>query len=103
VLEISGRLPNGTPFSRSCEVSAAAINAVIGRGPVDLVIDSQGVHREHASLGGSADLMTITDLGSPHGTWINRVPCLKGEIMFIGPEDMIFLGDVSFRILVRPR
>jgi pSer/pThr/pTyr-binding forkhead associated (FHA) protein len=96
-------MSNGSPFTQRCEVSAAAVNAVIGRGPVDLIIDSQAVHREHARLGGSADLLTISDLGSPRGTWINRVPCLKGEIMFITPEDTIFLGDVSFQVALRPR
>lgn len=103
VLEITGRMSNGSPFTQACEVSAAAVNAVIGRGAVDLVIDSQAVHREHARVGGSADLLTISDLGSPRGTWINRVPCLRGEIMFITPEDTIFLGDVSFQVALRPR
>lgn len=103
VLEIQGRRSDGSPFTARCEVSAAAVNAVIGRGAVDLVIESQAVHREHARVGGSADLLTISDLGSPRGTWINRVPCLKGEIMFITPEDTIFLGDVSFQVALRPR
>ncbi len=102
VLEISGHLPNGTPFTSSCEVNGAAINLVIGRGRVDIVIDSADVHREHARLSGSADMLTISDLGSSRGTWINRVPCLRGEIMFIGIEDTIFLGDVSFQVTVRP-
>ena len=101
VVEISGRLPNGTPFLSSCDVNGAAINLVIGRGRVDIVIDSADVHREHARLSGSADMLTISDLGSSRGTWINRVPCLHGEIMFIGSEDTIFLGDVSFQVSVR--
>jgi hypothetical protein len=103
VLEINGNLPNGASFQASCNVRSAAVDAVIGRGDSDITIDSPDVQRVHARIGGSADRLTITDLGSTRGTWINRVPCLKGEIMFIGPEDMIFLGDVSFRILVRPR
>lgn len=102
ILEIIGRLPNGSPFQSSCEINSAAIDVVIGRGAVDIAIDSQGVQREHARLSGSGDLLTITDLGSSRGTWINRVPCLKGEIMFVGPQDTIFLGDVSFQIIVRP-
>ncbi len=103
IVEISGRLPNGTPFLSSCDVNGAAINLVIGRGRVDIVIDSADVHREHARLSGSADMLTISDLGSSRGTWINRVPCLRGEIMFIGSEDTIFLGDVSFQVTVRTR
>jgi hypothetical protein len=103
VLEINGNLPNGAAFQASCNVRSAAVDAVIGRGDSDIAIDSPDVQREHARVGGSVGMLTITDLGSTRGTWINRVPCLKGEIMFIGPEDMIFLGDVSFRVLVRPR
>jgi len=96
-------LPNGAAFQASCNVRSAAVDAVIGRGDSDIVIDSPDVQLAHARIGGSVAMLTITDLGSTRGTWINRVPCLKGEIMFICPEDMIFLGDVSFRILVRPR
>jgi hypothetical protein len=103
VVEISGRLPDGTPFLGSCDVNGAAINLVIGRGRADIVIDSADVHREHARLSGSADMLTISDLGSSRGTWINRVPCLRGEIMYIGSEDTIFLGDVSFQVSVRTR
>jgi FHA domain len=103
VLEINGNLPNGKPFQASCNVRSAAVDAVIGRGGGDITIDSQDVQRAHARIGGSVGMLTITDLGSSRGTWINRVPCLKGEIMFIGPDDLIFLGDVSFRIMVQPR
>ncbi len=103
VLEISGNLPNGTPFQAGCHVRSAAVDAIIGRGGGDISIDSQEVQRVHARISGRAGMLTITDLGSARGTWINRVPCLRGEIMFITADDMIFLGDVSFRIVVRPR
>ena len=103
ILEIIGNLPNGTPFQAGCNVRSAAVDAVIGRSGGDISIDSQDVQRAHARISGRAGMLTITDLGSTRGTWINRVPCLKGEIMFIGPDDMIFLGDVSFRIAVRPQ
>jgi len=103
VVEISGHMPDGTPFSKSHEVNSAAINLVIGRGQADITIESEQVNREHARLSGSADMLTISDLGSIRGTWINRVPCLKGEIMCVEAEDTIFLGDVSFRIRVSSR
>jgi hypothetical protein len=102
VLEISGNLPNGTPFQASCNVRSAAVDALIGRSGCDISIDSQDIQRSHARISGTAKMLTITDLGSTRGTWINRVPCLKGEIMFIGIDDLIFLGDVSFRVAVRP-
>jgi len=100
VVEISGRLPDGAPFIGACDVNGAAIDVIVGRGRAGITIDSEGVHREHVRLSGSKDTLTISDLGSPRGTWINRVPCMKGEIMFIGAEDTIFLGDVSFQIRV---
>jgi len=97
-LHINGRLSGGAPFEASCEVSSAAIDVTIGRGETDIVIDSPDVQREHVRLGGSSCMMTLTDLGSARGTWINRIPCLKGEIMYISPDDLITLGDVSFRV-----
>jgi len=103
VVEVSGRLPDGSPFISSCDVNGAAINLVVGRSRADINIDSEHIHREHARLSGSADGLTISDLGSARGTWINRVPCMKGEIMFIGADDTIFLGDVSFQVSVRKR
>jgi len=102
VLEISGRLSDGAPFLSSCRVNSAAIDVVIGRGGADIVIDSQDVQRQHARLSGSNEMLTISDLGSSRGTWINRVPCLKGEIMFVAAEDTIFLGDVSIQVRIRP-
>lgn len=100
LLEIHGRMPDGSAFTRSCKVHAAAVHVVIGRSSGDILIDSAEVHREHAVLAGSADQLTVSDLGSTSGTWINRVPCLKGEIMFIDPEDTLFVGDVSFQVSV---
>ena len=103
VLEASGTLPNGVPFRKSCPVAGAAIHAVIGSGPVELTIESGSVRREHARVAGSAALMTFTDLGSHGETWINRVPCLKGEIMVVNADDTIVLGNVSLQLQIGPR
>ena len=102
-VEISGRLPDGTPFVRTCDANGAAIDVVIGRGQTDITIECEDVHREHVRLSGSKDMLTISDLGSSRGTWINRIPCMRGEIMFIGAEDTVFLGDVSFQVRVRQK
>jgi hypothetical protein len=100
IVEINGHLPNGKPFQASGGVTAAAVNIVIGREGTDIVIASSELNREHIRLGGSGDMLTISDLGSSRGTWINAVPCLKGEIMYITPGDTIYLGNVSFTIAV---
>ena len=102
LLEIRGRMPDGTSFTRHCRVNEAAIHVVIGRSAGSVRIDSPEVQREHAVLAGSADQLTLSDLGSSRGTWINRVPCLPGEVMYVGPEDVIFLGDVSFQLRIQP-
>ena len=100
IVKIIGNLPNGKPFQASGGVTAAAVNIVIGRESADIVIDSSELDRQHIRLGGSGDMLTISDLGSSRGTWINAVPCLKGEIMYITPGDTIYLGNVSFTIAV---
>jgi len=101
-LEITGKLADGTDFTAGCLVNGAAFSVIVGRGRVDIVIDHASIHREQLTLSGSRDHMTVSDLGSASGTWVNRVPCLPGEIFFVGEEDTVFAGDVSFMITVKP-
>jgi hypothetical protein len=101
-LVITGLMADGGLFEASCKVSSSAINLVIGRGNEDINIDSPAVSRRHASLNGTVDRLTISDLGSSNGTSINGVPCLEGETMFICPGDTIILGDTRFSFEVRP-
>ena len=74
----------------------------IGRGATDLAIDSPAVSRRHARLNGTAQALTITDLGSSNGTSINGVPCLEHEIMYLEPGDTVLLGDVRFTVELEP-
>jgi len=97
LLVIEGILSDGTEFKQSCSVSRNAINITIGRGNADITIDSTAISRQHASLNGTREMLTITDLGSSNGTSINGIPCLEGEIMFIEPGDIIILGNARFR------
>jgi len=99
-LTIEGQMADGTGFTASCRVSGNAINVVIGRGNEDLNINSPTVSRRHASLNGTCEKLTISDLGSSNGTSINGVPCLEGETMFVQPEDTIILGNCRFRFQV---
>ena len=101
-LEITGKFGDGTDFTAGCAVNGAAFSVIVGRGKVDIAIDHSSVHREHLALGGSRTHMTVSDLGSASGTWVNRVPCLPGEIFFFGEEDTVFAGDVSFTVAVNP-
>ena len=99
-LVLSGELADGRSFEAAAEVSAQAINLEIGRGHVDLVIDSRAVSRRHARLNGSSESLTLTDLGSSNGTSINGVPCLEGEIMYLEAGDTVVLGDARCTVTI---
>jgi hypothetical protein len=102
LLVIEGMLSDGTKFRQSCKVSHNAINIEIGRGNTDITIDSAAISRQHASLNGTGEMLTITDLGSSNGTSINGIPCLEGETMFIEPDDIIILGNARFSYNIIP-
>jgi len=95
---IEGSTASGQPVAAECLTPGQAVNIVIGRGTVDLRIDSAAVSRRHAALNGTIDELTITDLGSNNGTSINGVPCLEGEIMYLEPGDTVTLGDTRFTV-----
>jgi hypothetical protein len=101
-LLIHGHMADGSELEASCRVSKQAINLVIGRSHADLMIDSPAVSRHHASLNGTAESLTLSDLGSSNGTSINGVPCLEGETMFISEGDSIILGNVRFSYEILP-
>jgi len=100
VLLIEGNLDPDTDFKRFCFVNTDKINVVIGRGEADITIEHSAISRNHARIESHGDLMTLSDLGSKNGTFVGDIPCLQGEVMFIGPEDEISLGDVRFNIRV---
>jgi hypothetical protein len=102
LLVIEGILTDGTKFRHECKVGRNAINIEIGRGNTDITIDSSAISRQHASLNGTGEMLTITDLGSSNGTSINGIPCLEGETMFIEPDDIIILGNARFSYNIIP-
>ena len=95
-LLVFGEFTDGASFEARCPVSSHAINLIIGRGQADIAIESAAVSRQHASLNGTADALTLSDLGSSNGTTINGVPCLEGETMFVNPGDVIMTGNARF-------
>lgn len=102
VMILRGHYSDGREFEVSCPVSRDAVNVVIGRGGADLRIESPAISRRHASLSGTGDGLTVTDLGSNNGTRINGVPCLEGEIMYVEPGDTLAMGDAWFTIEIVP-
>lgn len=100
VILIEGWIDADTPFKRYCAVNTGKIDIVIGRGQADINIEHPAISRKHARLVSEKELMTISDLGSSNGTYINSTPCLSGEIMFTESGDEIFLGQVRLLISV---
>jgi len=101
-LVLRGRYADGRALEVRAAVSAAAVNLEIGRGGADLAIDSVAVSRRHARLNGTADTLTLTDLGSSNGSSIDGVPCLEGEVLYVEPGATVVLGDVRFTIAIEP-
>jgi hypothetical protein len=100
VLLIEGNLDADSDFKRFCFVNKQQINVVIGRGETDINIEHPAISRSHARIEADSENMTLSDLGSRNGTFINSVPCLPGEVMFLEPGDEVYLGDVHFKIRV---
>jgi len=101
IICVTGQLSNLSKFSRYCIADKAHIDIIIGRGDADISIESPTISRQHARLKGTMKALTFSDLNSNNGTFIGAVPCLPGEIMYIGPTDEITLGDVRFTIAVK--
>jgi hypothetical protein len=100
VVVIDGLFDVDTRFKRYCAVNTEQFNIIIGRGEADISIEHPAISRVHARLESDAEIMTLSDLGSSNGTFINGTPCLPAEIMFIEPGDEIYLGEVRFSISV---
>jgi hypothetical protein len=101
-LVLRGEYADGRALLVSAAVSDRAVNLEIGRGSADLVIDSPAISRRHARLNGTAQALTLSDLGSSNGTSINGVPCMEGEIMYLAAGDEVILGDVRFTVELEP-
>ncbi len=69
----------------------------VGRHPdCDIVLDDMTVSRTHAELRRTGDRITITDLGSLNGTYVNREPV---DHAALADGDTIWIGKyrLSFR------
>ena len=100
VLLVEGLLDADTGFKRFCFVSTEQISITIGRGDADISIEHATISRAHARVESDGELMTLSDLGSRNGTFIDQVPCLPGEVLYFEADDKIILGDVNLTIRV---
>jgi len=97
---IAGRLGDDTAFKRFCLVDTEHFDVVIGRGDVELAIETATISRRHVRLEYDGTSLTLSDLGSGNGTFVRGIPCLPAEIMCIEPADEILLGEVRLCVQV---
>ncbi|MDX2428874.1 MAG: FHA domain-containing protein, partial [Xanthomonadales bacterium] len=100
LLLVEGQLDADTPFKRFCFINTEHISITIGRGDADISIEHATISRAHARVKSDGELMSLSDLGSRNGTFIDLVPCLPGEVLYFEADDKIFLGDVNLTIRV---
>lgn len=82
-----------TRYKRYCVVDSLKIEVMLGRNECDITINHPTISAEHARITGHTGQLFLSDLGSAQGTFINGVPCLKGETFYINPGDEVFTGD----------
>ena len=100
VLLVEGLLEADQGFKRFCFINTRQFNITIGRGDADISIEHATISRAHARVESAGDALTLSDLGSRNGTFIDDVPCLPGEVFYLEVDEKIFLGDVSLTIRV---
>ena len=82
------------------EVKLPAAGSIsIGRLPESgLRLDAKSVSRRHAELSVKDGVLTLTDVGSSHGTLLNGEKVVPGKGVRLAPGDEIRIGD--FRLVV---
>jgi|GEM_PF-1203441 len=95
---VEGILADNTRIRQYCAVDTEHVDLIVGRGGADICIDTPAISRSHARVQADGDGMTLSDLGSSNGTAIRGIPCLAGEIMYIGVDDELLLGDVVLHV-----
>jgi two-component system, cell cycle response regulator len=73
---------------------------IIGRDPdLDLSVTDQSISRRHAKFNKQGVQITLTDLGSANGTFVNNKKINPHEATFLAKEDMIKLGNSILKYL----
>gem|GEM_PF-745344 len=72
----------------------------VGRSPrCDVCLQTVTVSRQHLKIHVSPEGVTVTDLGSRNGTWLNRLRLKPGTPTPVTPRDRIFLPAVELRVV----
>jgi hypothetical protein len=71
---------------------------VIGREQCDVVLDDERVSRRHAVVRGTGATVTIEDLGSRNGTWVNGKRLETGAVTQLAAGDEVRIGQTTLRL-----
>jgi len=86
-----------TPTGETRQVQLAPHDNRVGRGPTnDVIVQSDQASRDHAVIAVEQAFITITDLGSRNGTFVNDVQ-IESQVLAHG--DAIRLGTYEIRFL----
>ncbi len=101
-LRIEGNHADGRPLRAVTALRDGKFQAVIGRAGVELSADGPGISRRHAAITVEGGRMTLSDLGSRNGTFVNGVRCLPDEVFVITDKDKILLGAAQVQVRTSP-
>ncbi len=101
-LRIEGTHADGRPLRAVTALRDGKFQAVIGRAGVELSADGPGISRRHAAITVEGGRMTLSDLGSRNGTFVNGVRCLPDEVFVISDKDKILLGAAQVQVRTSP-
>lgn len=96
-VRLEGAEPNGHPVHFELEVG----NYLVGKEmDCDLVLSSVKVSRHHCRIYVTETSVTITDLGSMNGTYVNDEMIQR---MVVNPGDTVAFGDVALTLSAEDR
>ena len=78
------------------------VDTLIGReggGSADLTFQDQSISRKHAKITKNGNIVTITDVGSSNGTFINNKRINANQPIRLEKEDLIKLGSTIVKFL----
>lgn len=101
-LGIVGTHADGRPLRAVTAITEGKFQAVIGRAGVALSADGPGISRKHAVIVSEGGRLTISDLGSRNGTFVNGVRCQPDEVFYIEPGDKVLLGAAEVTLTLKP-
>ncbi len=101
-LRIEGTHVDGRPLRAVTAITEGKFQAVIGRAGVALSADGPGISRKHAVIVSEGGRLTISDLGSRNGTFVNGVRCQPDEVFYIEPGDKLLIGAAEVTVTLKP-